>query len=345
VKESSIASAMKPSNIRVIDAAKLPPQPYKPNLPLNVFLGFLMGGIFGVAGIAVMSHADRSLQEPGDAALLLGVPELGVIPSTDPKRKLPRRSLYGSLIYNSPRSSLINGQSAWMVEPSLLGDSFRGVVASILFSFSNGERPRVLVITSAGPSEGKTTAASNLAQAMAQINSKVLLIDADLRKPRIHKIFGLDNESGLADLLKEPALNEAEADRLVRCTEIDNLDVLTSGSSTSVPNLFFSSSMSAFIEHYKKRYDMVIIDTPPMLLVPDARMLGPIADAVVLIVRAGQTTRDAAWAVYQRLTSDRTRVLGVVLNDWDAKNSPNGYYGYQTLPYRAAASGKKTTAI
>ena len=178
---------------------------------------------------------------------------------------------------------------------------------------------------------------------MAQINSKVLLIDADLRKPRIHKIFGLENESGLADLLKEPAFNEKEANRLVRHTEIENLDVLTSGSSDSAPNLFFSNSLSGLINNYKKHYDMVIIDTPPMLLVPDARMLGPIADAVVLIVRAGQTTRDAALAVYQRLASDRTRVLGVVLNDWDSKKALNGYYGYQADPYKTAAGGKKTS--
>jgi capsular exopolysaccharide synthesis family protein len=298
--------------------------------------------MFGIAGIAVMSHADRSLQEPGDAASLLGVPELGVIPSTDLKHRAPRHSPYRTLVPDSPQSSQANTQlSAWMGEPSLLADSFRGVVASILFAFSNGARPRVLVITSAGASEGKTTASSNLAQAMAQINSKVLLIDADLRKPRVHKIFGLKNEGGLANLLKEPVLNEKEANRLIRPTEIDNLDILTSGSADSAPNLFFSNSMSPLINHYKKHYDTVIIDTPPMLLVPDARMLGPIADAVVLIVRAGQTTRDAALAVYQRLTSDRTQVLGVVLNDWDSKKSPNGYYGYQSEPYKVAVGNKK----
>ncbi len=343
VKEASIASAMKPSNVRVIDAAKLPSRPFKPNLPLNAVMGFLIGGMLGVAGIVVMSHTDRSLQEPGDAASLLGVPELGVIPSTELRHNLPRRNPYRVLDADSPQSALLTTElTNWTGEPSLLADSFRGVVASIRFSSTDGAWPRVLVITSAGPAEGKTTASSNLAQAMAQINSKVLLIDADLRKPRIHKIFGLENESGLADLLRQPKLDENEAVRLVQHTAMKNLDVLTSGTSHSAPNLFFSPSMPDLIKSYKRRYDMVIIDTPPMLLVPDARMLGPIADAVVLIIRAGQTTRDAALAVQQRLAGDQTRVLGVVLNDWDPRKSRNGYYGYAEA-YKDA-SGKKKRA-
>jgi len=216
----------------------------------------------------------------------------------------------------------------WNIESTMVADSFRGVIASILFSSEKHARPRVLVITSAGPGEGKTSAASNLAHAMAQINAKVLLVDADLRKPRIHKIFDLDNQAGLADLLKQSTFDEKAAAALIQKTEIHNLDVLTSGSAHAAADLFFSSSMPNLIAWCRNRYEMVIIDTPPMLSVPDARMLGPIADAVVLVVRAGQTTRNDALAAHQRLTEDRTRVLGVVLNDWDARRSGGGYYSY-----------------
>ncbi|MDQ2944357.1 MAG: polysaccharide biosynthesis tyrosine autokinase [Acidobacteriota bacterium] len=341
VKESSIASAMKPSNIRVIDAAKLPARPYRPNLPLNASLGFLLGGMFGLAGVAIMSHADRSLHDPGDTALLLGVPELGVIPNAEFRRGLARRNLYRNLASDSSRFQSALQPATWTDQSALLANGFRGVVASILFSNNNnGARPRVLVITSASPGEGKTTASANLAQALAQINLKVLLIDADVRRPRIHKIFGLENQSGLTDLLKQQTLNEKEAKRHVQRAG-GNLDVLTAGSSDAASNLFFSDKLSGLINYFKGRYDMVIIDTPPMLLVPEARMLGPLADATVLIVRAGQTTRDAALAIRQRLASDGTRVLGVILNDWNRKKSFNGYYGYSDT-YKTAYTVKES---
>jgi polysaccharide biosynthesis transport protein len=329
VKESSIASAMKPSNVRVIDLAKLPSKPYTPSLPLNAALGFLGGGIVGLAGIMIMSQVSISLQEPGDAASLLGVPELGVIPNAEQQKKLSRRT--ASRWIAAPNERLVPSDGsfvAWTAESSIVADSFLGVIASILFSGEKHARPRVLVITSAGPGEGKTSASSNLARAMAQINAKVLLIDADLRKPRIHKIFGLENEAGFADLLKQPTFSEKAAAALIQKTQTHNLDVLTSGSAHSAANLFFSKSMPSLIAWCKSRYEMVIIDTPPMLLVPDARMLGPIADAVVLVIRAGQTTRNAAVAAHQRLTEDRSRVLGVVLNDWDARRPVGSYYGY-----------------
>jgi capsular exopolysaccharide synthesis family protein len=327
VKESSIASALKPSNIRIIDVAKLPSIPYTPSLPLNAALGFMGGGIAGLAGILIMSQVRVSLQQPGDAALLLGVPELGVIPSAEQRKRLPRGSnggWAGVLKTKVPERSF----PRWNAESTMVADSFRGVIASILFSSEKHARPRVLVITSAGPGEGKTSAASNLAHAMAQINAKVLLVDADLRKPRIHKIFGLDNQAGLADLLKQSTFDEKVAAAVIQKTEIHNLDVLTSGSAHAAADLFFSNSMPNLIAWCRNRYEMVIIDTPPMLSVPDARMLGPIADAVVLVVRAGQTTRNDALAAHQRLTEDRTRVLGVVLNDWDARRSGGGYYSY-----------------
>jgi capsular exopolysaccharide synthesis family protein len=329
VKESSIASALKPSNVRIIDVAKLPSIPYTPSLPLNAALGFMGGGIAGLAGILILSQVRVSLQQPGDAALLLGVPELGVIPSAEQRKKLPRKSNGGwTDVLRTKLGSPDRSFAAWNVESTMVADSFRGVIASILFSSEKHDRPRVLVITSAGPGEGKTSAASNLAHAMAQINAKVLLVDADLRKPRIHKIFDLDNQAGLADLLKPSIFDENAAAALVQKTGIQNLDVLTSGSAHAVADLFFSSAMPNFITWCRNCYEMVIIDTPPKLSVPDARMLGPIADAFVLVVRAGQTSRNDALAAHQRLTEDRTRVLGVVLNDWDARRSGGGYYSY-----------------
>jgi capsular exopolysaccharide synthesis family protein len=210
---------------------------------------------------------------------------------------------------------------------SMTAEAFRTVLTSILFSGENGGRPRVLVMTSAGPTEGKTTVSSNLAIALAEIRRKTLLIDADLRKPRIHQIFDLPNDRGLSTLLVERTLTEEVMSGIVQETSIPDLFVLPSGPSSGT-GLLHSPLLPELLKRFKREFDMVLIDTPPMLQMPDARVVGKQADAVVMVVRAGQTTRDAAIAARERLAEDGTRVLGTILNDWNPTKSPNGYYGY-----------------
>jgi len=205
--------------------------------------------------------------------------------------------------------------------------AFRIVLTSILFSGENGGRPRVLVMTSAGPTEGKTTVSSNLAIALGEIRRKTLLIDADLRRPRIHQIFNLPNDRGLSTVLAERTLNEDVLRGIVHETTVPDLYVLPAGPSGGA-GLLHSPVLEQLLKRFKQEFDMVVIDTPPMLQMPDARIIGKCADAVIMVIRAGQTTRDAAIAARERLTEDGTRVLGTILNDWNPNKSPNGYYGY-----------------
>jgi succinoglycan biosynthesis transport protein ExoP len=217
----------------------------------------------------------------------------------------------------------------WNRKPSLMAEAFRATLTSILFVGENGSRPRVVVLTSANPSDGKTTVTTNLAIAMAEVRGNVLLIDADLRRPRLHELFDIKNERGLTDLLKEQALSDEMIEQSIQPTRIPGLSVLTSGAPTlSAANLLHSPNLSELFATLKKQFDMVLIDTPPMLQMADARLIGRVADAVVLVARAGQTTRDAILGAYQRFSEDRIRVLGTILNDWDPKRSPAGYYGY-----------------
>ena len=341
VKESSIASAMKASNVRVVDEAKPPRKPSKPSLPLNAGLGLLSGGFLGIAFVVMRERADKTLQQPGEATLWLETPELGVIPSADAARH--------RLYYYSPKrltrqqngtSLLLSGKdeksSRSAVElitlserPTMTAEAFRVVLTSILFSSDNGSRPRVLVVTSAGPGEGKTTVATNLAISMAEIGRKVLLVDADLRRPRIHTLFELANEAGLTSLLESRNLEKAEVDAVIHQTQVASLFVIPSGPPTSgAANLLFSPVMHLLLQRFREDYDMVVIDTPPSLQMPDARVVAREADAVVLVIRAGHTTRDAALATSQRFTEDKTRILGIILNDWNPNVSANGYYGY-----------------
>jgi capsular exopolysaccharide synthesis family protein len=317
VKESSIVSAMKASNVRIIDPATTPRYPYKPNLATNGVAGLLFGVILGLIVIVLRERINASVQEPGEAGLLLGIPELGVIPNTNEKQKsLP------STLTLFPKTTALARQGVQTVpsQSPMVADSFRAVLASIIFA-SPRERQRVLVVTSASPSEGKTTTASNLAMTLANMNRRVLIIDGDIRSPRLHDIFGLDNSVGLTDLLTQTS-NTVLANAFVRETSIPNLSVLTSGPSILTgADLLFSRSMPALIAQYRENFDMVLIDTPPMLSMPDARVLGRMADAVVLIARAGRTTRAAIQAAFRRLVDDHTQVLGIVLNDWNAKSS------------------------
>lgn len=321
VRSASVASALRASNVRVVDAARPPEFPYKPRIALNTLLGLMLGGFLGVVFIVMRERMDRTLQEPGDAQFYLNVAELGVIPSA----ARPRKALAEASV-----------ETAVVVQKhSILAESFRAALTSILFSSQNGSRPRVIVLTSPGAGEGKTTLAANLGEALAEVNKRVLLIDGDLRKPRLHEIFEIDREHGLSDLLQDASPLPESMNGAVRETRVANLFLLPSGAeSAASTNLLYSERMARLLELFEKEFDTVLIDTPPMMQIPDARILGRLADAVILVLRAGRTSRDAAQAARARLAEDGTHVLGAILNDWDPKRAGASRYGYYYDRYR-----------
>jgi succinoglycan biosynthesis transport protein ExoP len=335
VKESSIASAMKATNVRVLDAANPPEHPYQPKLPINGAAGVVGGLMLGMVCVIGRMRNNASVQEPGDAGLLLGIPELGVIPAAEPARKqlTPMQTMFAaSKQLEGPETASGNSDNS-----SLIADSFRSVVASILLAGAKWRHP-VMVVTSANPEEGKTTTVTNLGATLANMNRKVLLVDGDIRSPRLHHIFNLDNAVGLTNVLQQMARHELTNVQMpIRHTANPNLDVLTSGPAVkSGADLLFSTSIPALIARCREQYDMVLIDTPPMLLMPDARFLGRVADAVVLIARSGRTGREAIQTACRRFMEDHTPIVGVVLNDWSAKFS--SYQSYSN--YKDSAAGQ-----
>lgn len=335
VKEAGIASAMRASNYKVVDPAKAPGGPFKPNPTQSATMGSLGGFILGVLFVLVRERADRSLQQPGDVGQYLNLPELGVIPSD---RAGTAARLYGG---RSGPQTLIPTPSAteqdvalatFKRRPSLLAESFHDTLTSILFSGQSGIQPQVIALCSASPSEGKTTVSSNLAAALADINQKVLLIDADMRRPRMHHVFGVENNEGLSSLLKgnTPILGRPKAPIVVE-TEVPGLCLLPSGPAVSnASNLLYSPRLAELIRAARGEFDYVLIDTPPMLQLADARIISQHCDTVILVVRAGKTTRDAGRAARQKFSQDGTPVLGVILNDWVP--GLNGY-GYDKKYY------------
>jgi capsular exopolysaccharide synthesis family protein len=348
VQQAGMTSALGASNIRMVDSAEPPTRPYRPSVVLNSALGLLAGAFFGIAFVVVQERSDRTLQGPGDTTIYLDVPELGAIPSAKAVRGLLPSYYQNGKALESKKSE--NGKP-WQVElvtsnrePSILGDAFRATLTSILYSGENGDRPRIIVITSTNPGEGKTTVACNLALALAEIGpsvlmKSVLLIDGDLRTPRLHEIFGLPNRWGLADLLegKTPP-NGCEG--MVFKTAYRNLSLLPTGSSiVNVSALLHSPRAVAFLSRMREEFHTVIVDAPPMLNMPDARVLGRLADGVILVVRSAHTMRYAAVAANQRLTEDGTQVLGTILNQWDPRKTKQYSYGHGDKYYHDANRG------
>jgi capsular exopolysaccharide synthesis family protein len=271
---------------------------------MNSALGLLSGIFIGVVFIVMRERADRTIREPGDAQFFLDVSELGIIPSADSDPTRKRRLLPA----HRPDSASPN-QLALVTrdrKPSVMAESFRTVLTSILFCSQNGSRPHVLVLASAYPKEGKTTVASNLAIALTEIHQRVLLIDGDMRRPRIHDIFDLENKSGLGDLLREPAALDGRPIAEIRETSIPNLFVLPAGSpGAGVASLVYSNRLPELIARLRKEFDTILIDTPPMLQMADAQL------------------------ARQRFAEDGIHVLGAVLNDWNPRHTTSyGYYKY-----------------
>ena len=337
VKEASLASAMRDSNVLIVDHARPPLLPYRPSLPMNSAIGLFSGVFLGFAFIMVRERIDRRICAPGDAQIYLDLPELGVIPLDEPAIPVPildRLTLHRSPATLPTRKPVSPSRgdcpelATWKRKPSLLAECARTTLTSILLPNEDGQAPQVIVFTSPRSGDGKTTVACNLSIAMAEIGRKVLLIEGDLRRPRLHKVFGAPNHSGLSDLLwTDIPLETVPIGHLVHQTDVSGLFLMPGGSCRVTPaNLFYSPRMKRLLNRFRKEFDMILIDAPPMIHLADARVLARFADGVILVVRAGETTTESALFARHRFEEDGTRVLGTVLNSWNPQTSTR--YGY-----------------
>lgn len=339
VKEASLAAAMRDSNVMVVDRARPPLLPYRPSLLMNSAIGLFGGMFLGFGFVLIRERYDRRISVPGDAHIYLDLPELGVIPLDQAAIPLPHTNRL-RLSHPAPSRTAASGRlppkpegpelATWKRKPSLIAECVRTTLTSILLPSQDSVLPQVVVFTSPCPGDGKTTVACNLSIAVAEIGKKVLLIDGDLRRPRLHKVFHTTNTWGLSDILwSNNQLDYVPLTELVRSTEVTGLSVLSGGSCGVTPtNLFYSPRMSKLLKRLRCEFDMILVDAPPMIHLADARVLGRLADGVILVVRSGQTTTEGARFAIQRFVEDGTRVLGTVLNSWDPKTT--GTHGYGT---------------
>jgi len=351
-KEASVASALRPVSARIVDSARTPKGPSSPNLLRNLVMGLIGGCGIGVALVLFRDHTDASIRVPGSIPLYLNLRELGVIPSATADPDLPVLSTGARKAVKAlPSRGLIDRQAVaspervelatWNRKASVLAESFRATLMSILASGNNEGDRQVILVTSPAPQEGKSTVITNLAIALAEIDQRVLLVDADLRRPRLHTILNQANTWGLSDLLRETVPCEAyPPEALSRKTHIPRLSFLPSGpGSANVSRLLYSARMVTLLERLRNEFDAVLIDTPPVLRVADARILSRLVDAVVLVFRAGCTTRETAAMAVNIFDQDGVPVLGTVLNDWDPRSMGHGYHPAEYLGnYREASS-------
>jgi succinoglycan biosynthesis transport protein ExoP len=329
VQEAGVASAISASNLRVVDYANPPASPYKPRTPLNVAMGSVAGLFFGLTFVSIRYHSGKASHVSKDLSAQLGVPELGIIPSAKSDRGLSLR-----------RSRVELAASA---RSSMLAASFQSTLLSILYSAGGDKKGQVLAVTSPGKGEGKTTTASNLAIALAGLHPDVLLIDGDLRHPRLHQIFGISNQSGLAELLMDPRpLEDVTWNQFAKSTHIRGLSVLPAGclEDDGLSEALYSNRLEKVLAFCRERFSAVVIDTPPILLFPDARIFARQADGVALVVRANKTNHEWAAAAHQRLDHDGATMLGVIINDYTYGGSGDPYVeaNYYRSPRSRSAS-------
>ena len=338
VKEAGIVAAMRASPVRVASPADKPSGAYRPSLPLNLALGLLCGCVFSTCYILIRERSDESLRMPGETVRHMDVPELAVIPSAHLGKReripLASRNLHQASVSPEKYLDALTGSTAgldkelvkWSQDETMMADAYRSAVTSILLSRRNGAPPRVILITSARPKAGKTTTVANLGISLAEIGRRVLLIDGDLRRPQLGKLFGLQFANGLSDLLQEGAA-EATLDSTVRDCNVPGLYVLAGGSEPgNISQLLNSARLDALMETARSQFDFVLIDSPPMMGMADARLLSRNSDGVILICRAGQTSAQQMGEAKRRLNDDGTPVIGTILNDCDLRTEDPAYF-------------------
>jgi len=302
-----LAAARYTDNVVVFAPAELPRTPVKPNITLNTILGLISGAVLGVSTAFLLEYLDDTVKTTEDLEQGLGLTALGHITRIAPVKEL--------------RDALVTTMSS----KSHVVEAYRILRANVEFAGINNPGGAILV-TSAGPKEGKTTTLANLGVVAAQAGKRVILVDSDLRRPTLHKFFGLERERGLTTLLleAEPDLNTA-----LQPTEVAGLRVLVSGPLPPNPaDLLGSPQMARLIKMLKERADLVLFDSPPALAVADASLLAARTSGVILVVDTGETRRDAVRRAKEALEKAEARMLGAVLNRERRGGRGYGYYYY-----------------
>ena len=307
LKDTGVSSMLQVSNVRILDRARPAGKPVRPAPLRNLGLALVIGLVGGL-GLAFGAEAlDQSITSQQQIEERLGLAFLGIVPSIERTKEGAAQDL---LVHTEPKSAA--------------AECLRAVRTNLLFM--SPEKPlRTIMVTSSGPQEGKTTTATSLAITMAGSGNRVLLVDADMRRPRIHRIFGLESRAGLSSLI----LGEGTLGALVQRTQVPGLDVLPCGPVPPNPaELLHTAAFQRLLGEMAAGYDRVIIDSPPVGVVADAVVMGTRVDGVLVVLKAGKTSRTVAAHAVKQLRDVNAPIFGAVLNDLDLSDQKYGQYAY-----------------
>src|SRR5258706_185327 len=330
LKEAGISAGLRSSNIRVVDPAMVPTYPARPAKSRNIALSFVIGLVGGIGLALLREYMDNTVKSPDDIEALVRLPSLAVVPA------------FSESNGDRSRSKLLKGAStnghdqrielvAQHLPKSQMSEAFRALRTSLLLSQAD-HPPQVILVTSALPREGKTTAAANLAVTLAQLGDRTLLIDADLRKPGIGRLLSLGSGkyAGLSSYLAGVSSLDLVT---IQHPAIPNLSAIPTGPLPPNPaDLLSSQKLTEAIAELRTKFKFIVIDSPPIMAATDAVILSVKADGVLLVVRSGETPKEAFTRTRDLLASVKAHLLGVVLNAVDS-TAPDYYYSYRYYPY------------
>lgn len=314
LKETGVSASLTASNIQILDKAEVPENPSKPNKTLNIMLAIVVG-LFGGVGLAFFSeYLDNTIKTPEDIEKRIAVPPLGLVPCLAENKE------------NLPVESIAHGDAR-----GPLAEAYRSIRTFLLLS-TGGKPPKVMMVTSPIRDEGKTTTVVNIAISLTKSDVKAIIIDADMRKPRLHHIFRLENTIGLSAFLSG---NVEIGDGIIKTTGIENLHVIPSGPVPPNPaELLGSYKFQELIYGLYPFYNFILIDTPPVLGIADPLVVSQRTDGVILVVKSGQTPKEAAQEARRLLAGVNAKILGAVLNSIDqASFRYSNYYNYYRYYY------------
>ena len=321
-KETSLTEDMKTGNIRIIDRAEVPEYPIKPKKKLNILLAIIVSLLTGTGLAFFFEYLDNTIKLPEEVEKHLNIPFLGSTPLFSTKNKWNIRGDTSPelIAFNYPRSTA--------------SESYRSIRTNILFSSAESV-PQVILITGVGPQEGKTITTANLAVTMAQADSKIVILDCDMRRANVHKVFGTANDHGISNLL----VGNSNMREAILHTRIPNLDVIPCGPIPPNPSeLLGSTRMTTLLNSLRKHYAHILIDSPPSIAVTDAVVLSKSVDGVILVIRAGYTAKEIIKSGIVQFAAVGTHILGAVLNGVDMSRDR---YHYQYYYYHYSEDGDR----
>jgi len=330
MKEIGVAAGVQESNIAVIDTAQVPTGVFRPVLTKNLAIASMLGLMFGVGLALLLEFLDRTVRHADDVERLVDLPVMGLVPLD------PGNDAAGGRRQGPEGGNALSHCSAQRPGSSV-SEAFRSLRTSLMFSTPEG-MPRTLLVTSTLQGEGKSTTAVNLATVIAQNGSRVLLIDADLRRPALHRDFSMSRAPGLTNAIAQFEKGVALDRSLIRDTDVEGLSVIAAGPATPKPTELLSSDrLFQVISECSELFDHVVIDAPPILGLADAVVLSRMVEGMLVVVAAGRTGKEHLRVAVRRLQQVQAPLLGVLLNRVDLGSPDYTYYSSEYYGYREAS--------